>query len=93
MCEGVRLPSPSSPSIPAVSRLCQALIFLSLVRYAETQANHQLVFFSPLLAFSFLVLSHALPRENLLTCLSSLLSVKDRKVEQRRFFELDEYRK
>lgn len=68
---------------PSLHSCCQgtgvALIFLPLVRYVETQANPQtcvLFFVSP---FAF---SHALSWEHRLTCLSSQLSIKGRKVEQ-----------
>ncbi len=68
----------------ALHSCCQetgvALIFLSLVRYAETQANPQTCLFLSL-SCSLFALSHALAREHRLTCLSSRLSIKERKVE------------
>lgn len=61
-------------------RVAQALISVSLVRYAETQSNLQTRLFldisCPLLAFS-----HALCGEHWLTCVSAPLSIRGEKVE------------
>lgn len=58
----------------------EALIFVSLVRYAETESNLQTCLFldvsCPLLAFS-----HALCGEHWLTCVPAPLSIKGKKVE------------
>lgn len=61
-------------------RAAEALIPVSLVRYAETESNLQTGLFldisCPLLAFS-----HALYGEHWLTCVSAPLSIKEKKVE------------